>query len=135
MSSKGGSVAALLELRERMTQLFDELVHPLEPSATPVAWSPTVDVVETPEAFEICLELPGVDPATVQVECQGRTVTIRGARPFPSESCDAVHRMERRYGPFLRAIELPAAAAAEGVTRRSDEGVLRLSVLRVRVPV
>jgi HSP20 family protein len=135
LSPKGGSVAALLELRERMTQLFDELVHPLEPSATPVAWSPTADVVETPDAFEICLELAGVDPESVQVECHGRIVTIRGTRPFPSESCEAVHRMERRYGPFLRAIELPAEVQAEGATRRSEDGVLRLAVLRVRVPV
>lgn len=133
MSSPRGSVAALLELRERMTQLFDEVVHPLEPSGTAAAWSPTADVVETPDAFEIFLELAGVAPEAVQVEVSGRLVTIRGTRAFPSESCEGVHRMERRYGPFLRTIELPVEVEGATVSRFAAEGVLRLSIARVRV--
>lgn len=133
MSSPRGSVAALLELRERMTQLFDEVVHPLEPSGTAAAWSPTADVVETPEGFDLCLELAGVPSDAVQIEAQGRTVTIRGTRTFPAETCEGVHRMERRYGPFVRTFELPAEVDGTTVTRTTDEGVLRLSIARVRV--
>lgn len=111
-----------------MTQLFDELVHPLEPVGTPATWAPTADVVATGEAFEIGVELPGVDPEAVTVECDGQTVIVRGARPFPSESCEAVHRMERRYGPFHRAIVLPLPVNASAITRRAEEGVLRLNL-------
>lgn len=116
-----------------MTQLFDEVVHPLEPSGTVAAWSPTADVVETPDGFEISLELAGIQSEAVQVEAHGHWVTVRGTRPFPSESGEGVHRMERRYGPFVRTFELPAEVDGATATRVTHEGVLRLSIARARV--
>lgn len=134
MSSGGprGSIASLLELRERMNQLFDELVHPLEAGTAPVAWTPVADVVETAESFEISLELAGVEPDSVEVEVTGQVVTVRGTRPFP-ETCEEVHRMERRYGPFLRSFELPAPpepGVLQFEARRAEEGVLHLTIRR-----
>jgi len=133
LSSTRGSIASLLELRERMNRLFDELVHPLEPTAAAAAWAPTADVVETPEGFEFCLDLAGVDAAAISVEASGGVVVIRGSRGEPAAGGDAIHRLERRYGPFSRTFELPAVVEPVPVARRMDEGVLRLTMQRVRV--
>jgi HSP20 family protein len=133
LSSTRGSIASLLELRERMNRLFDELVHPLEPTVAAAAWAPTADVVETPEGFELSLDLAGVDAAAISVEVSGGVVVVRGTRGEPAAGGDAIHRLERRYGPFLRTFELPAAVEPVPAARRMDEGVLRLTMQRVRV--
>jgi HSP20 family protein len=133
LSSTRGSIASLLELRERMNRLFDELVHPLEPTVAAAAWAPTADVVETPDGFELSLDLAGVEPSAVVVEVSGACVVVRGTRGEPAAGGDAIHRLERRYGPFSRTFDLPAAVEREPAARRMDEGVLRLTMQRVRV--
>ncbi len=127
-------MASLFELRERMNQLFDELVHPQEATGGPTAFCPPADVYETADTFEICIDLPGVECETVLVEVHAdapRRLTVRGNRAFPCEESATVQRIERRYGPFLRAFELPRAFDQSDIARRCEEGVLRLSLRRV----
>lgn len=121
----------LLDLRDRMNQLFDELMHPQEQAGRGV-WTPLADVSEIDDGFVIALELPGVKPGEVEVEVgpDGRTVWVRGRRPYPGDPPEAVHRMERHYGPFARAIDVTAPVRPETVERRYLDGVLTLTLRR-----
>lgn len=132
MTPTRGVLESLLDLRERMNQLFDELLHPIEQAGRGVAWTPLADVCETDGGFVICLELPGVRPDDVEVEigADGRTVVVRGRRPYPGDPPEAVHRMERYYGPFARVFEVTAPVLREGVERRYHDGILTLTLRR-----
>jgi HSP20 family protein len=118
---------ALTLLRERMNRLFDERQARGE-SAIEGAFSPATDVYSTDNAVFVAVELPGVAASDVKVDVDGRALTVRGARHFSGEGA-AYHRLERSYGEFRCAIELPADADA---ARRRVE--LAGGVLTVEIP-
>jgi len=53
--------------------------------------------------------LPGVAPDDVEVDIQGCSLYITGARPVPALAEAMILRMEIPYGRFERQIDLPPA--------------------------
>lgn len=92
---------------------------------------PPVNLYETPEAYVLTAELPGVDPDAIEVSLEGSVVTLRGERriDYAGEQNANLHRLERQAGNFRRAFELPAAIDADKV-----EAVHRNGVLMLRLP-
>lgn len=43
-------------------------------------WSPSIDIVETPEGYQVRAELAGVNPNDVDVSLSGDVLTIRGEK-------------------------------------------------------
>lgn len=95
-------------------------------AAPPGGWAPAVDVVETGEAFVLSMELPGVGRDEVDLAAEGRRLVLTGRRPLPSDGSFA--QMERSYGPFRRAFELPEAIDADAVSAALERGVLTVTV-------
>ena len=125
----------LLTLQERMNRLFEEsfagrLEEPaLMGSGT---WTPLADAYETPEAFVVFLELPGIDEDDVEVHVDGDTLTVRGQRRGLGLRPDRFHRMERSHGPFLRSFQLTEEVDPGRVSAQLGDGVLRLELPKVR---
>jgi len=75
--------------------------------------------------------LPGVDPAKIDMNILGDTLTLAGERqPAGDESGNgrSWHRRERGTGKFLRSIELPVAIIAEEVKAEFRDGLLRVTL-------
>lgn len=93
------------------------------------AWSPRVDVREEAERFVIRADLPGVDPAAIEVSMDRNVLSISGERA--AEAADAsshgVHA-ERPHGAFLRRFTLPDSVDAERITASNRHGVLEIVV-------
>ena len=125
----------LLSLQERMNRLFEEsfagrLEEPaLMGSGT---WTPLADAYETPEAFVVFLELPGIDEDDVEVQVDGDTLTVKGQRRSLGFRPDRFHRMERSHGPFLRSFQLTEEVDPGRVGAQLRDGVLRLELPKVR---
>jgi HSP20 family protein len=100
---------------------------PAEPAeADSSAWEPPIDLVE--DANEVCVwaDLPGIDPATIELTVTGPTLTLRGdRRPVPAES-GRQHLSERAFGPFLRQVQLPSEVDLGGVRAEAHHGVLEI---------
>ncbi|HOG16192.1 MAG: Spore protein SP21 [Syntrophaceae bacterium PtaU1.Bin231] len=99
-------------------------------------WQPSVDVVETERDIFISSELAGVNRADLQVEVGARTIRIAGYRRKCVAGEDVRYRIaEIAYGPFERALTLPAQIDTGSVTATFAEGllVIRLSKLPERV--
>ena len=60
--------------------LFDRLEQQLSQQLQTAERVPAAEVHETPEAFEVVLELPGVDKAAIEVKATERTLLISAER-------------------------------------------------------
>lgn len=123
---------SLGSLQEEMNKFFDRVMH-TGVSAGPFdgqEWGPPIDLYEEDERYRLFVELPGVDPAHVEVTHVGRTLTIRGEKLRPADmgaSGKAV-RTERRYGAFCRALDLPEEIDAGKLSARCRSGVLEVVI-------
>lgn len=124
----------LVTIQDELNRLFGRTFagfEPLRPAATGT-WMPSMDVYETEDKVVATVELPGIDPADVEVSVEDSTLTISGKREFASEVKEEdYHRIERRYGAFARAISLPQTVDTDKVDAHFDKGVLTIEVAKV----
>ena len=124
----------LVSIQDELSRLFGRTYggsESLRPSAGGV-WMPSMDVYETEDKIVAKLELPGIEPAHVDVSVEDSTLTISGTREFSDEvKEESYHRVERRYGSFTRAITLPQTVDTEQVNANFDKGVLTIEVAKV----
>ena len=122
----------LLDLQERMNRLFDETLardRLDEPSLLQGSWVPLADVVETPEAYVVDVELPGLSRDDVGIHAQGDEIVVRGERRLDAQSRpESFHRLERRYGPFTRSFRFSEEVDPDRITAEFDDGLLRLEI-------
>lgn len=89
--------------------------------------APAVNIGETDSSYHITVELPGLSAEDVNVDVQGRTISIHGAYP----ETDAEYRSlvaERPAGTFARTFQLPLPVDGNAVTASFDKGVLNISL-------
>ncbi len=123
-------VEDLSRIREEINRLFESALVSAGVEAgggaPPGLWLPAVDVVEEDGSFRVYVELPGVDGEGVGYRVEGSTVEIIGERRLPLEGGSSFRRMESRYGPFRRAIELTSELDPDGVVTHYERGVLEI---------
>jgi HSP20 family protein len=122
----------LQALQTELNRLFDEYWSPTRYPAgqapmdlEPASWSPAVDLVETAEGFVLTAEVPGVDPATIDLSVTGNVLTIRGVKPAEEQEATGALR-ERQFGPFHRQVALSGEVNFDGVQADARNGVLRI---------
>lgn len=123
-------LAEMDRLQREMQQAFD-----LSPTIRGPARQgfPALNVGHTPQALEIYAFVPGVDPASIEVQLERGLLTVSGERrsTLPdAQSKAAVHIHERFAGRFHRALTLPDDADPEGVDAHLQDGVLHITVRR-----
>jgi HSP20 family protein len=93
------------------------------------AWAPALDITERKDAYLVSIELPGVGIDDLEITFQDGLLTIQGERHDVLHSSEEkVHRVERRYGPFLRSITLPSHVMADAIEASTQDGVLQILV-------
>ncbi len=93
------------------------------------SFTPAVDIFEDAQKLALSLELPGIKPENVDIRVENHTLTVRGERSFNSEQPEQnYHRIERRYGSFVRSFTLPQTVDTEKVTANYEHGVLRIEL-------
>jgi len=104
----------------------DRMVNRLARDAwTGSGLTPPADVHETDAAFQVVLDLPGLDAKALDIHVENETLTVKAERsqPKPAEGA-AVHRSERAFGTFFRSFTLPKTVDATCVEARYEHGVL-----------
>ncbi|MEL7536051.1 MAG: Hsp20/alpha crystallin family protein [Pseudomonadota bacterium] len=98
-------------------------------------WVPAVDVAERDDSFVLSADVPGVDPATIDVSMVDGALVIRGERVRDSElGSNGVRRIERRTGKFYRRFQLPDTVDADNISARSSFGVLEVTIPKQAKP-
>ncbi len=92
---------------------------------------PSVNVWTNDDGALLTADLPGVDPAAVEISVVSDSVTLRGKRePDAVADGNTSHRSERYHGSFARNVELPFRIDADKVEASYDRGVLKLVLPR-----
>jgi len=110
----------LAGLQEELERLFES---PLQ------AWTPALDVHEDKDGYSIRVELPGLKREDIDVSIHDDALVISGERKTETKKEGSeVHRQERFYGKFSRALTLPTAVDGNKVTATYKEGVLTVTL-------
>ncbi len=117
-----------------LNRVLDEALASSWNGATPASrvWVPALDVVEKRDAYLVAIEVPGIDPASIDISFEQNVLTVRGART-PSFDLDEkaevrVYAAERVSGNFERSIRLPEYVDSENIVAEHRHGVLFLTV-------
>ncbi|NIP41201.1 MAG: Hsp20 family protein, partial [candidate division Zixibacteria bacterium] len=80
---------------------------------------------ETDKAYEMSVELPGLEPGDVDISIADNILTISGEKKAEKEEKDKrYYRVERSYGSFQRRIPQPNEIKADKIEARFKNGVL-----------
>lgn len=120
----------LNQLRREMDQMFESTGEVEENSAIATAdWVPAVDIRENKDAFELQVDVPGVDPKDIDVHMENGILTIKGERESKKkEEREGYKRVERQYGSFYRRFSLPDTADADKIAAKCKNGVLDIII-------
>ncbi len=124
------------DLADEIQQLFADLdrARPLDERLLPGVCSPTLDALETADAVEIVVDLPGVANDDVRVLLKEDIVLIVGGKmpPDPGERSEAnFHLVERDFGRFVRAVRVGGALNGGEATAALGSGELRIRIPKI----
>jgi HSP20 family protein len=81
---------------------------------------------DDPPALHIVLELPGLEPDSVELIVAGRSFVVAGTRERPSVPGARYQQMEIEYGAFERKIELGEDVDPSRASATYDRGQLKV---------
>ena len=106
--------------------------HGLDTNESLAAWQPRADVVEREDAFEVVVELPGIERENVNVSYENNVLTIEGEVSFERDDDAKYYRTERREGKFHRSFRVPEGGVeAEKIEAKFNNGLLTLHLPKV----
>jgi HSP20 family protein len=95
--------------------------------------SPAVDVIDGPDEVIVRAELPGVDPAKIELSVAGNVLTLAGEKSSELEvKGEGFIRSECSYGSFRRSIPLPEGVDENRVNASFSKGVLTVRIGRAK---
>jgi HSP20 family protein len=93
--------------------------------------APALNFRETPKAYVVEVELPGMKKEDISVSIQAGVLTISGERKASSAQDDPSYKIrESSYGSVSRSLTLPADADPNKVDAQFKDGILTLTVAR-----
>lgn len=116
-----------------LASLFENFAEPRTGKGELTAGSfvPAVDVYEDEHNLVLKLEVPGVNEEDLNIQAENNTLTVKGERTFEKEEKEEnFHRIERRYGSFLRTFRLPNTVDSDKIDALYDKGVLKITVAK-----
>jgi HSP20 family protein len=111
------------ELYERMNHLWETGVGTEHADR----WVPLADIEETDDAYLIEMELPGVKQDDVDIQINGRELTVSGEIK-EKERTGILRRRTRKVGEFHYAVTLPGEIDDESISADLHSGVLTIRV-------
>lgn len=89
---------------------------------------PSVNVFSDKEGYVIKIEAPGLTPDQLNIEAQGRTLTLSGKRETKAPQGGSFHRRERSSGEFSRSLQLPTDLDLSRTEASYKQGMLTLRI-------
>lgn len=124
------------KLQEEIEELFADMWQVPRFSGLRHGFRPNVDCFHTddPHALTVLVELPGVDPRSIQIVAGERVLLITGERKRPKVPGRVYQQMEIESGAFQRQVRLVEDIDPERARATFDNGVLTIELPVVEQP-
>ena len=115
-------MATLRDPFTEIDRLFNAAMH------APAAPGMPLDLYKDGDKFVARVDLPGVDPATIDIDVEDRTLTI--SAPRPATEGEGLHWLtrERPAGTFARQLTLGYGLALDAIAANYEGGVLAVTI-------
>ena len=127
-------MSSLIRYYNPLDRAFDRALGALLPSVNAdngAGRAIALDVVETPEAYIVKAELPGIAKDKIEVNVEDRDVTIGAEFLDEVEASGKTLWKERTFSKSTRSIRLPEAVDANAAQARHVDGVLQLTLPKI----
>jgi HSP20 family protein len=92
-------------------------------------FAPAFEAKETPDAYVLKADLPGIAEADLDVSVHNSVLTVAGKREAEQRKDGESYSLyERQFGTFTRSFQLPETADGERVEAKLEAGVLTLTI-------
>lgn len=108
---------------------FNRMLDSVDAETGSHRWQPVLEIRKTELGYLLELDVPGIDPANIELSIENRVLTISGARAEATAD-DGVIRSERRTGEFKRTFNLAEDIDPASVAATSAFGVLSIELQR-----
>jgi HSP20 family protein len=118
------------KLQEEIEELFADLWQVPRFSGLRHGFRPNVDCFHTdePHARTVVVELPGVDPQSIQLIVGERLLVLAGERQRPRVPGRVYQQMEIETGAFQRQVRLAEDVDPDRARARFENGVLTVEL-------
>ena len=90
---------------------------------------PKVDIIESQNAFEIHLAVPGLEKEDFKIDLNENRLSVSGERKFTKEKKESnLYRVETQYGNFSRSFTLPEHVDGSRITAIYKNGILEINL-------
>jgi HSP20 family protein len=115
----------LEEMSTRLNRVFGRAAPSSREAMTAFDWIPSINVCETPQAYLLKAELPGIKKEDVKLQLEDGILTLSGERRYEQDHKEEkVHRVETAYGSFMRSFSVPEDASADAIEASYKDGML-----------
>lgn len=134
ISDARGQAAGFATLCEELDQLLEELALPGGTACVPQApvgtgLAPPAELRETPDHYELTVELPGLERGEIMVEFVSGILSVAGEKRDRSQAQPGECLIgERSYGAFLRRFSLLQDVDPERIAASYRHGVLTVTI-------
>lgn len=87
-----------------------------------------VDFYRAGDRYVVSADLPGIDPASLDVRVENGTLVIEAERPMPGDADLSWLANERVFGHFMRQLGLPEGVDADRIEATYHDGVLTVVI-------
>lgn len=87
-----------------------------------------MDLSRDADRYVLNADLPGIDPASVDIDVDGQLLSIRAERPAPATDGVTWIARERSTGPFLRRFTLGQSVDTSNISANYENGVLSVVI-------
>ncbi len=125
------AVSDVAVLQNRLNSIFNDFARPelQQESLAAGSFVPACDVYEDEQRLLLKMEVPGMNQADLDIQLENQTLTVKGQRGLEAgEKEENFHRIERRFGSFVRSFTLPQAVDTGSVVAKYENGVLAISL-------
>jgi HSP20 family protein len=123
------TLPAIENLQEEMNRLFRQLTPNGNGDSELLAFMPSAELEETPEAVHLKLEIPGLEAKDLDIQVSEQSVSISGERKSETKTeAKGLVRSEFRYGKFERIIPLPVHVKFDDAKAEYKNGILTLDL-------
>jgi HSP20 family protein len=123
------SLPTIETLQEEMNRLFHQLAPNGDGDSDLMAFMPSAELEDTPEAVQVKLEIPGLEAKDLDIQVSEHSVAISGERKSETKTEEkGAVRSEFRYGKFERIIPLPVQVKTDAAQAEYKNGILTLNL-------